>query len=154
MNHIRHIGIVVTDLERSLYFYRDLLGMSIVRRMDESGDFIDKLLGLVNADVTTVKLSLDLNPTLIELLHFNSHRIEDSKKKIFTPGLSHIAFTVPDVDLTYQRLSDAGIVFNAPPQLSPDRRAKVAYCKDPDGTYIELVQVFDVPDSPRAANSK
>jgi catechol 2,3-dioxygenase-like lactoylglutathione lyase family enzyme len=143
MNHIRHIGIVVSDLERSLRFYRDLLGMNIVRRMEESGEFIDKLLGLVNADVTTVKLSLDLNPTLIELLHFNSHRIEQSEKKIFTTGLSHIAFTVPDVDLLYQRLSGAGIIFNAPPQLSPDRRARVAYCKDPDGTYIELVQVFE-----------
>ena len=145
MNHIRHIGIVVTDLDRSLSFYRDLLGMTIVRRMDESGDYIDKLLGLENTDVTTVKLSLDGNPTLIELLHFKSHPVEASAKKVFTPGLSHIAFTVPDVDLSYRRLSDAGILFNAPPQCSPDRRAKVAYCKDPDGTYIELVQVFDVP---------
>ena len=148
MNHIRHIGIVVTDLERSLRFYRDLLGMSIVRRMEESGDFIDKLLGLVKADVTTVKLSLDLNPTLIELLHFKSHKIEGvNQTKVFTPGLSHIAFTVPDVDHLYRHLSKAGIVFNAAPQLSPDRRAKVAYCKDPDGTYIELVQVFDVPEN-------
>jgi glyoxylase I family protein len=154
MNHIRHIGIVVTDLERSLCFYRDLLGMSIVRRMDESGEFIDRLLGLENADVTTVKLSLDMNPTLIELLHFKSHPVEDSEKKIVTAGLSHIAFTVPDVDLSYRRLTDAGIVFNAPPQISPDRRARVAYCKDPDGIFIELVQVFEVPDSPGAANSK
>src|SRR5712692_2625092 len=131
MNHIRHIGIVVTDLERSLGFYRDLLGMSIVRQMDESGDYIDKLLGLENADVTTVKLSLDSDPTLIELLHFKSHSIEGAaSKKVFSPGLSHIAFTVPDVDQLYRHLSKAGIVFNAPPQLSPDRRAKVAYCKD------------------------
>jgi catechol 2,3-dioxygenase-like lactoylglutathione lyase family enzyme len=150
MNHIRHIGLVVTDLERSLGFYRDLLGMTVVRQMDESGDYIDRLLGLENADVTTVKLSFGLNPTQIELLHFKSHSVQGAgTKTVFTPGLSHIAFTVPDVDLLYSRLSEAGIVFNAPPQLSPDRRAKVAYCKDPEGTYLELVQVFDMPQSSR-----
>src|SRR5437879_12060112 len=93
MNHIRHIGIVVTDLERSLSFYRDLLGMTIVRRMDESGDYIDKLLGLENTDVTTAKLSLDGNPTLIESLHFKSHPVEVSPIKVLTTGLSHSDFT-------------------------------------------------------------
>jgi catechol 2,3-dioxygenase-like lactoylglutathione lyase family enzyme len=149
MAQIRHIGIVVNDLERALSFYRDLLGMTVVRKMDESGDFIDKLLGLVNASVTTVKLSLGPSPTLIELLHFKSpaRPVESAcTKKVFTPGLSHIAFTVPDVDLLYRRLSEAGIVFNAPPELSVDGGAKVAYCRDPEGNFLELVQVFDTPE--------
>ena len=41
---IRHTGIVVADLEASLKFYQDILGFSIVKKMDETGDFIDNIL--------------------------------------------------------------------------------------------------------------
>ena len=41
---------------------------------------------------------------------------------------------------TYNRLVEAGVYFNSPPQLSPDGFAKVTFCKDPDGSLIELVE--------------
>ena len=54
----------------------------------------------------------------------------------------HVAFTVEDIEGAYRRLSAAGIHFHAPPQLAPDGGAKVTYCRDPEGTIIELVQVL------------
>lgn len=143
MNDIRHVGIVVSDLERALWFYRDLLGLTVVRQMDEGGVYIDKLLGLKNTQVTTVKLSAGGGPTLVELLAFKSHHVENpSVRDVFVPGPTHVAFTVQDLEVLYQRLLDAGVNFKAPPQISPDRRVSVTYCQDPDGTYIELVQVL------------
>jgi hypothetical protein len=42
----------------------------------------------------------------------------------------------------YNRLKDEGVSFNSPPQLSPDGYAKVTFCRAPEGTFIELVEVL------------
>ena len=144
MKTVRHFGIVVSDMERSLRFYRDLLGLKIVRVMDESGEYIDNVLSLQNVRVTTVKMSADSGATLVELLEFKSHpRQSRGDHEVCSVGPSHVAFTVDDLDAVYHRLSRAGIRFNAPPQLSPDGYAKVTFCQDPDGTLVELVEVLD-----------
>ena len=69
---IRHTGIVVADLEASLKFYQDILGFSIVKKMDETGDFIDNILLLENVKVTTVKMASS-SGQMIELLKYQSH---------------------------------------------------------------------------------
>jgi catechol 2,3-dioxygenase-like lactoylglutathione lyase family enzyme len=141
---VRHFGIVVSDMERSLRFYRDLLGLKVVRAMDESGEYIDNMLALENAQVTTVKMSADSGSILVELLEFKSHpRQPRGDREVCSLGPSHVAFTVGDLDAVYRRLSQAGVRFNAPPKLSPDGYAKVAFCQDPDGTPIELVEVLE-----------
>jgi len=138
---IRHTGIVVTDLETSLYFYRDLLGFQVARQMEEVGDYIDTILSLKNVKVTTVKLTLSSGP-MIELLQYHSHPAEQKTREICEIGISHIALTVDDLDSEYERLQEKGVQFNAPPQLSPDGYAKVTFCRAPEGTLIELVEVL------------
>lgn len=138
---IRHPGIVVGNLDRSLHFYCDLLGFKVVRKIDETGLHMDNLLGLKNVRVTTVKMTADEGGAMLELLVFEAPRpLEGGRREINTIGLSHIAFQVDDVDEVYRRLSDAGVVFNSPPQLSPDGFSKLAFCRDPDGTFVEFVQ--------------
>lgn len=142
---VRHCGIVVSNMEKSLHFYRDLLGLKESRVMNESGEFIDSILGLENVQVTTVKLSGDDGPTLVELLEFKSHQDEDpARRTLYSIGPTHAAFTVDNLDEVYCRLSEAGIRFTTPPQLSPDGYAKVTFCQDPDGTRIELVEVLEI----------
>ncbi len=144
MRAVRHFGIVVSDLERSLRFYRDLLGLKVVRIMDESGEYIDNMLALQNVQVTTVKMSADSGSTLVELLELKSHPCQTrGDREVYSVGPSHVAFTVYGLDALYQRLSQAGVRFHAPPQLSPDGYAKVTFCQDPDGTLVELVEVLD-----------
>ena len=140
--NVRHTGIVVTDLEASLRFYRDRLGFRETKRLDESGAYIDNMLAINGAQVTTVKLAAP-DGNLIELLHFRTHpRPRPSPPEACSIGLTHIAFTVDDLDRMHSDLTAAGVRFNAPPQLSPDGYAKVTFCRDPDGTLIELVQVL------------
>lgn len=141
IKNIRHTGIVVNDLESALRFYRDLFGFQIVKRMEESGDYIDKICGLTDVKVATVKMASP-DGQLIELLHFYSHSSEARPRMISDPGLTHIAFTVDNLDSEYDRLRKAGVSFNAPPQLSPDGYAKVTFCRAPEGTFIELVEVL------------
>lgn len=138
---IRHTGIVIMDLEASLHFYCDLLGFQVAKQMEEAGDYIDNISSLRNVKVTTVKLT---SPTgqMIELLKYHSHPAEQKMREICEIGISHIAFTVDDLDIEYERLRGKGIQFNSTPQLSPDGYAKVTFCRAPEGTLIELVEVL------------
>ena len=138
---IRHTGIVVIDLEASLYFYRDLLGFQVAKQMEEAGDYIDNISSLRNVKVTTVKLASP-SGQMIELLKYHSHPTEQMMREICEIGISHIAFTVDDLDIEHERLKDKGIKFKSPPQLSPDGYAKVTFCRAPEGTLIELVEVL------------
>lgn len=138
---IRHTGIVVDDLEASLCFYQDMLGFEVVKRMDEAGDFIDQISLLKNVKVTTVKMALP-DGQMIELLYYHTHPGKRDVRKICDIGIAHIAFTVDDLDSEYDRLKKEGVQFNASPQLSPDGYAKVTFCKAPEGTFVELVEVL------------
>ncbi len=110
--------------------------------MNEYGNHLDNMLSLDNVEVRTVKLSANENITLIELLEFKSHN-DNEMRNFYTIGASHVAFTVEDIEKLYQDLSKKDIKFNAPPQKSPDGLVKVTFCKDPDGTPIELVEILN-----------
>lgn len=142
ITQIRHVGLVVADLERALNFWCNLLGFRITKRMDESGPHIDAMMGLKDVRVTTVKLAAP-DGNLIELLHFNSHPDQPAWKGMpHSTGFTHIALTVDDLDATCQKLAEAGVTFNAPPQRSPDGYAKVTYGRGPEGVLLELVEVL------------
>ena len=142
MKEIRHTGIVVTDMEKALRFYRDLLGLKVVKDSREEGDYIDSITGLSRVRLWMVKLTAD-DGSMVELLQYLSHPQEAlDNHQICDIGCSHIAFTVDDIDKEYARLSENGVRFNCPPCVSPDGYAKVSFCHDPDGTRIELVEVL------------
>lgn len=142
ITQIRHTGLVVADLNNALSFWRDLLGLRVIKRMDESGPHIDAMMGLENVHVTTVKLAA-YDGNLIELLHFHSHPDEPVWKGTpYSTGLTHIALTVDNLDSVYEMLVEAGIIFYASPQQSPNGCAKVIYCRAPEGVLLELVEVL------------
>ena len=129
-------------MENSLKFYRDQLGLKIIKDMDEQGNYLDNMLSLNDVRVRTVKLSANENTTLVELLEFESHN-DNKIRNFYTIGASHVAFTVDDIEKLYVNLSEKNIKFNAIPQKSPDGLVKVTFCKDPDGTPIELVEMLN-----------
>jgi len=140
---IRHTGLVVSDLEAALHFWCNVLGFKVKRRLEESGPYIDAMMGLVDVRVTTVKLAA-ADDSMIELLQFHSH--PDKTSWIGTPystGFTHIALTVDNLDATVRQLSAAGVKFPASPQVSPDGFAKVIYGKGPEGVLIEFVEMLN-----------
>jgi len=139
MKAIRHTGIVVRNLDKALNFYKSVLGLKVQKKMNESGKYIDNLIGLKGVKVKTIKMSAD-DGNLIELLYFESHPRKNIKRDICDIGYSHISFTVEDVDREYERLKTSGIKFSSVPQVSPDGKAKVVFCQDPEGNFIELVE--------------
>ena len=143
MKEVRHFGIVVSDVEKSLDFYGNNLGLEIKVDNLEEGNFIDTILGIKNVKVRTIKMIAKEGKTMLEILHYKSHKGEKRKKyRIFDIGASHPAFTVKDINEEYKKLKKRGVKFISSPQISPNGKAKVAFCIDPDGVPVELVQVY------------
>jgi glyoxylase I family protein len=139
--HIRHVGLTVKNLERSLWFYQDLLGLKVRTRLIEKGRVLEKVLGLKEVEVETVKLATQDGKTLIELLSFRSHTVSDLEGvRLLNSGPTHVAFTVDDLGHLYKKMKAQGIFFNTSPQPSTDGKVLLTYCQDPDGTWVELVQ--------------
>jgi len=139
---VRHAGIVVTDLDKALWFYGDMLGFQVQRRMLESGPIIEAILALPGVEVETVKMSLDGEVTQMELLRYHSHpTAQTGGNRALNTGPTHVALTVDDLTALYAKLTAAGIHFNCPPQQSPDGKVLVTYCADPEGNLVELVEV-------------
>ena len=138
---VRHVGITVSDTEISLIFHRDLLGLKIHQEMEESGKHIDNFSNLKDVKVKTVKLQC-CDGSLLELLEYSSPCEVDcfEERPINFVGCSHFALTVDDLDSLYEKLRINGVSFNYQVQSSPDGNVKLAFCKDPDGTLIELVE--------------
>lgn len=142
MTHsLRHFGIVVHDLDKALDFYCAQLGFKVARRMEESGGFLDTILNAESVQVTTVKLAADEGQTLLELLRFAVPYTEKNNAcSLFSTGPTHFALTVGDLLQVYKQLQSFGTKFLSTPQTSPDGMAMVAFCRDPEGNLIELVQ--------------
>ena len=145
---IRHTGIIVTKMDRALEFYRDLLGMEVVLDREQEGEFVGKLIALEDVRMRVVMLQAP-DGNKVELFEFYSHP-KKAPEKVQTSdiGCSHIAVAIDNVEAAYEKFSQKGIQFNCPPVVSPDGYAKVAYCHDPDGTIVELVQILDTGKNP------
>ena len=140
---VRHVGIIVSDMEKSLKFYRDLPGLKVKSLVDEEGEFLDNMLTHENVKNKVAKLYAKNDNALVELVESISHPRNKTDRDFFTIGTSHFALTVDNIDETYDYLIKNGVKFTAPPQQSPDGFAKVTFCEDPDGTHIELVEVIN-----------
>jgi len=138
----RHTGLVVKDLERSVSFYRDVLGLELVGRAREEGAYISSLVGLPGVIVEWAKLK-GAGGHLVELLQYISEPLsapESELGRANRPGCSHLAFTVLDIESMFRALTGAGFRCNHAPLTAPDGRVKVMYAHDPDGIILELVE--------------
>jgi lactoylglutathione lyase len=115
-----HTMVRITNLEESLDFYTQKLGLREVRRSEsQQGRF------------TLIFLSADENPEAQVELTYNWD------PEVYTGGrnFGHLAYSVPNIYATCQELMDKGVTINRPP-----RDGRMAFVKSPDGISIELLQ--------------
>ncbi len=145
---IDHINIVVSNLQRSVQFYTDLLDFRIVRRAHLQGDWIDKIVGLRDVSAEVVYIIAPGGEPRIELLHYKSPRGASLPLNSLpnTIGVRHIAFRVHDIHAAAARLKTAGVQLFGEPVAAPrsvkhDAGQKtLLYFTDPDGVILELAQ--------------
>lgn len=115
-----HTMVRVTDLERSLEFYCDGLGLRELRRWDnESGRFTLVFLAAPGDEDACIELTVNWDPE-----DYGEGR-----------NFGHIAYAVEDIYASCQRLADMGVVINRPP-----RDGRMAFVRSPDNISIELLQ--------------
>ena len=108
IKNIRHTGIVVRNLEKALKFYEGL-GFLMLNREIEEGPYIEKIVGMKNVIVETVKLKSPCG-ALLELLQYYSHPSYKNitRQKSNRLGCSHIALTVKNIDELLQYIIKNG----------------------------------------------
>jgi catechol 2,3-dioxygenase-like lactoylglutathione lyase family enzyme len=145
---LTHVGICVSDLERSLRFYLDLLGFVYEHELSVAGEPSATLLRLRDVDLHAVYLVRD--GVRIELLHFASPSAPARRERtMHEPGLTHLSFRVVDLDATLAALRAAGErVLDETVIRIPEFQAAACFITDPDGQLIELVQAPGDPAAP------
>ena len=121
-----HVMLRVMDLNRSLAFYRDTLGMQVLRQVDyDAGQF------------TNVFLSFDVDTESSLELTYNWHQTEAYEKgRVF----GHLALMVDDVHATVAALEQAGVRIKTPPKQMVHGTRTIAFVLDPDDNLIELLE--------------
>ena len=120
-----HTMVRVTDIEASLAFYRDALGMDVLSRRDhEAGRYTLVFLAAPGDHSAQIELTYNWPAA-------------DGTAEVYTGGrnFGHIAYAVDDIYATCQRLVDHGVTISRPP-----RDGRMAFVRSPDGISIELLQ--------------
>lgn len=125
-----HTMVRVKDLEKSLDFYCNILGLEEVRRYDSEKGKFSLIYLAAPGDLPNAKTS---KAPLLELTY--NWEPEDYKGG---RNFGHLAYGVENIYETCQKLRDAGVTINRPP-----RDGHMAFIKSPDGISIELLQKGD-----------
>jgi catechol 2,3-dioxygenase-like lactoylglutathione lyase family enzyme len=125
---LHHAGVVVSDLEASAAFYAEMFGASAGLRVDEEPFSL---------------VMLDLGNAFVELLVFRPPVRGAPVPHGNAVGAGHVALAVDDVAGAYERLRGRGVRFESAPrriEAGPSAGHVIAFCLDPDGNRIELIQ--------------
>jgi lactoylglutathione lyase len=125
-----HTMVRVSDLEQSLRFYCELLGLTEVSRQDNERGRYTLVFLAAPSNIQTVR---DNKSPLLELTYN-----WDEKGYGGGRNFGHLAYRVDDIYALCQRLADGGVIINRPP-----RDGHMAFVRSPDNISIELLQKGD-----------
>lgn len=138
-----HTGITVSDLERSLKFWRDVLGFELSHRAHQIGELAEQITGVPGAEILIAVVKAPGHK--IELLEYRAPA--DRKKLKARPcdvGSVHVALAVDNLEAVLETIAASGWQPAGQPQtltVGPNAGKRVIYVRDPDGTTIEFMQL-------------
>jgi catechol 2,3-dioxygenase-like lactoylglutathione lyase family enzyme len=116
MTQIHHTGLTVSNLERTLAFWCDALGMQVVVQQDRQGGYFERIVGEHGVDVRTAQIAFGGEGPRIELFEFRS------------PRGGRVALRTADVGFSHVVSVDTGV----------NAGGRGVYVRDPDGHVLEL----------------
>jgi catechol 2,3-dioxygenase-like lactoylglutathione lyase family enzyme len=143
ITRVHHHTFTVSDMDRSIPFYRDVLGFKLIADvMRENVPAYDKVMGMENVKVRVAMFN-DPAGTMVALLHYH-HPLPRKREmgNVFV-GSSVLAVQTDDIHADYARWVKAGVRFQSEPvDVIRDGKlaVRIAYAFDPDGLVIELYQ--------------
>ena len=140
-----HTGFVVRDIDRTIDFYTNVMGLKLVGRTERSGAFASKLLAFENAHIKGAFLELGDGHQL-EIIQYLNPPVGEGHLNRNDAGASHLAFFVENIDQFYADKAQRGLTFiSDPAELFDDDGQllrKALYAQDPDGNWLEFVELF------------
>ena len=139
---VNHTSFTVSHLERSISFYRDLLGMELISLAGRDPAFAEKVTGIPGANLKVAYLQAPGGHRL-ELIQYFSPLGKKLDLQTNNVGCAHLAFNVDDLAKMYAALKAKGVQFKSPPQevpAGPNKGTLTVYLTDPDGITLELLQ--------------
>jgi catechol 2,3-dioxygenase-like lactoylglutathione lyase family enzyme len=146
---IGHVGVCVSNLERSLRFWRDGLGFEVLRKWQFRGASWRRILELDSLDLHSCLIRRD--HMTLELMCFDEpgHVGSSERPPMNQLGFTHLAVWVSDLDASAKRVVEygGGIVESTRTIFDqPKLQGKWLICTDPDGIRVELVEYPDGED--------
>jgi catechol 2,3-dioxygenase-like lactoylglutathione lyase family enzyme len=146
---IFHVNVNVKDFDRSLAFYKNL-GFKVVLNIGEGPNPANDIgLGIPNSIARAALLSLSEDPraTRLDLIQWKKPPTEGAPyAHLYHTGIARIALFAKNLDEEYQRLKAAGVECVSEPvviRFGNKAGAKFLCFKDPDGTFLELIEPFN-----------
>lgn len=148
LHGIWHFSFTVADIERSIAFYRDLLGFTLVHTQEQANEYTSKLVGYPDAHLKVAQFALPGQPRGLsshdlELVEYVNPRGTRGDINICNPGAGHLAICVDDIQERYARFVAASVHFFSPPNAitaGVNQGGFTCYFHDPDQIVLEMVQ--------------
>ena len=141
IHSVHHVSYTVSDMDRSLAFYRDGLGFTMLNDRDISGDFPKTVTGFSEADMRIIHLRG--HGQGLELIQYRKPDGTPEAVRTCDVGSSHMCFTVDDLDGLIDHLKAHGARFLSAPiavEGGPNEGNRCVYFLDPDGIPMELTE--------------
>lgn len=157
---VHHVGLVVRDLDRSIYFYHDLLGLPFANEPTEwfEGPELERGVGVPGAKLRQTSLWVGEHSTM-ELIEY-ANTPEDNESAVVNNhlGAAHVCFKVDDIVAKKAELESKGVEFYSDVNVvdeGPLAGWRWCYFSDPDGLALELVEIaYYLKDEREAASAE
>jgi catechol 2,3-dioxygenase-like lactoylglutathione lyase family enzyme len=139
-----HTGITVLNLERSLAFWRDVIGFELSHTAHQSGKLAKEITGVAGAEIKLAVVKTSSGHKIELLQYLAPPDRKDDRLRPCDLGHVHVALVVDDLDAVIERIAASGWKAAGKSQMlqsGPNAGKRVVYVRDPDGLTIELMQL-------------
>ena len=150
LNKMGYVSLTVNNLEESIIFYEDILGMKLIKQKIMECKSTEVLFGISSCNVHVAHLRTcdDCGSPDIELLEFREKDTLKDDIRINRVSISGISFKVENIQITYEDLKAKGVEFISEPQYFESveegfGKIKSVYFRDPNGIILELHEIIE-----------
>ena len=143
-----HFSFTVSDIDQSIAFYRDILGLELVHTQEQSNPYTRKLVGYPDAHLRVAMFKTPAgtcSPSnhVLELVEYVAPEGIDIDTSTVNVGSAHMAFVVDDIFATYEAWRQQGVRFKSDPvtiESGMNEGGYTVYFLDPDDITLEIIQ--------------
>ena len=143
-----HFSFTVADIQRSIDFYTNVLGMELVHTQEQANEYTRKLVGYPDAHLKVAQLVVaaqnrERSGHLLELVEYVQPQCPPMDTATCRPGSAHLAFQVDDCWKEYERMTALGVRFKSEPNAITagiNKGGFTCYFLDPDDITLEIIQ--------------